>query len=282
MKLIRLGEPGQEKPGIENNDGSRWDMSSHFEDYDQAFFEKGGLEQLSSLLDKKKTKVRPIGTETRIGPPIARPSKIVCVGLNYKKHAQESGMEIPKEPVLFFKSTTALSGPFDPIKLPRGGSKTDWEVELAVVIGKKASYVNREDAMDHIAGYMVHNDISERSFQLEREGQWVKGKSCDTFAPIGPYLVTKEAIPNPHNLNIWLRRNGKTMQSSTTADMIFDIPELISYISGFMTLLPGDIISTGTPYGVGMGLCPPTYLEDGDILELGIDNLGIAKQRVIV
>ena len=213
-------------------------------------------------------------------PPIANPSKIICVGLNYAKHALESKMERPKEPVLFFKSTTAITGPFDPIVIPPGSTKTDWEVELAVVIGKKASYVSEAQAMDHVAGYVLHNDVSEREYQLERGGQWVKGKSCDTFAPIGPYLVTAEEIADPHALDLWLKVNGELMQSSNTSDLIFNIPTLVSYISHFMTLLPGDIISTGTPAGVGLGFDPPRYLKKGDVVELGIEGLGSAKQPV--
>ena len=202
------------------------------------------------------------------------------MGLNYAKHALESKMERPKEPVLFFKSTTAITGPFDPIVIPPGSTKTDWEVELAVVIGKKASYVSEAQAMDHVAGYVLHNDVSEREYQLERGGQWVKGKSCDTFAPIGPYLVTAEEISDPHALDLWLKVNGELMQSSNTSDLIFNIPTLVSYISHFMTLLPGDIISTGTPAGVGLGFDPPRYLKKGDVVELGIEGLGSAKQPV--
>ena len=202
------------------------------------------------------------------------------MGLNYAKHALESKMERPEEHVLFFKSTTAITGPFDPIVIPPGSTKTDWEVELAVVIGKKASYVSEAQAMDHVAGYVLHNDVSEREYQLERGGQWVKGKSCDTFAPIGPYLVTADEIADPHALDLWLKVNGELMQSSNTSDLIFNIPTLVSYISHFMTLLPGDIISTGTPAGVGLGFDPPRYLKKGDVVELGIEGLGSAKQPV--
>jgi len=205
----------------------------------------------------------------------------VCVGLNYAKHAQESGMEVPSEPVLFFKASSAVIGPFDDVVLPKNSKKSDWEVELAVVIGAKASYVSESNAMDHVAGYVLHNDISEREFQLERLGQWVKGKSCDTFAPLGPFLATADEISDPHNLNLWLKLNGTTMQDSSTSDLIFGIPKLVSYISEFMTLLPGDIISTGTPFGVGLGLDPQMYLKAGDEMELGIDGLGISKQKVI-
>ena len=212
------------------------------------------------------------------GPPSVRPSKLVCVGLNYAKHAEESGMEIPKEPVLFFKATSAIVGPNDDVIIPKGSQKTDWEVELAVVIGKKASYVSEADAMDHVAGYVLHNDYSEREFQIERSGQWVKGKSCDTFAPIGPFIATKDEIKDPNHLDLWLTLNGETMQKSNTSDFVFDISEQISYISQFMTLLPGDIISTGTPFGVGLGLKPQQYLKPGDVVELGIEGLGRSKQ----
>jgi 2,4-diketo-3-deoxy-L-fuconate hydrolase len=201
--------------------------------------------------------------------------------LDYTKHAEESGMEIPKEPVLFFKATSALSGPFDKIIIPKNSKKTDWEVELAIIIGKKASYITKEEALGHVAGYVLHNDVSEREFQLERSGQWVKGKSCDTFAPIGPFIATKDEIKNPNNLNLWLKVNDKIMQDSCTSDFIFNVQHVISHISQFMTLLPGDIISTGTPFGVGLGLTPPLYLKHGDIVELGIEGLGESKQHVI-
>ena len=215
-----------------------------------------------------------------MGSPICRPSKIVCVGLNYAKHAQESGMEVPSEPVLFFKASSAIIGPYDEVILPKNSKKSDWEVELAIVIGDKASYVSEKNAMNHVAGYVLHNDISEREYQLERQGQWVKGKSCDTFAPLGPFVATKDEIKDPHNLNLWLKLNGKTMQDSNTSDLVFGIPKLVSYISQFMTLLPGDLISTGTPFGVGLGLNPEIYLKDGDKMELGIEGLGAARQKV--
>ena len=210
--------------------------------------------------------------------PLTRPSKIVCVGLNYAQHAAEAGMEVPKEPVLFFKSTTALNGPYDDVTIPKGSTKSDWEVELAIVIGKKASYVEEADAFNHIAGYVLHNDLSERTFQIELSGQWCKGKGCDTFAPVGPFIATKDEIKDPSNLNLWLKLNGEIMQQSATSDFIFSIPYVISHISQFMTLLPGDIVSTGTPFGVGLGLTPPRYLKDGDVMELGIDGLGVSKQ----
>jgi 2-keto-4-pentenoate hydratase/2-oxohepta-3-ene-1,7-dioic acid hydratase in catechol pathway len=222
-----------------------------------------------------------VGSDERLGPPVKDPSKIICVGLNYAGHAKESGMAIPREPVLFFKATSSISGPHDPIVIPKGSVKTDWEVELAVVIGKKANYVEEAEALDHVAGYLVHNDVSERAFQLEREGQWVKGKSADSFAPIGPWLVTRDEVEDPQNLDLWLKVNGEMVQSSNTSDMVFTVRGLVSYISQFMSLLPGDIISTGTPFGVGMGFDPPRYLKPGDVVELGVEGLGEARQRVI-
>ena len=213
-----------------------------------------------------------------MGSPVARPSKIVCIGLNYANHAKETGAALPAEPVVFMKATSALVGPFDEVTIPKNSVKTDWEVELAFVIGKKASYVSEEEAMDYVAGYCLHNDVSEREFQLERNGTWDKGKGCDTFAPIGPFMATKDEISNPDNLRLWLKLNGKMMQDGNTSDFIFRIPFLVSYLSQFMSLLPGDIISTGTPSGVGLGMNPPLYVKDGDVIELGIDGLGTSKQ----
>lgn len=281
MKLIRFGEKNKEKPGIQLDDYQRIDVSSFIDDYDENFFYRIGIKKLRSWLSKNKEKCPIIDNNIRIGPPISRPSKIVCVGLNYAKHAAESGMNIPDEPVLFFKSSSAITGPYDPIIIPKNSSKTDWEVELAIVIGKRASYVSKEDALNYIAGYVLHNDVSEREFQIERSGQWVKGKSCDSFAPIGPFIATADEIENPNNLNLWLKVNGEEMQNSNTSDFIFNIEEVVSYISQFMTLIPGDIISTGTPFGVGLGLNPPKYLKEGDIVELGIEGLGISKQTCI-
>ncbi|MGB1019631.1 MAG: fumarylacetoacetate hydrolase family protein [Flavobacteriaceae bacterium] len=280
MKLIRFGNPGEEKPGllVEN---VRYDVSAFGTDYTRHFFENDGLIKLSTWFAQNQSKCPMIEASVRLGAPLKDPSKIVCVGLNYGKHAKESGMQIPDEPVLFFKATTAICGPNDEVMLPKNGTKTDWEVELAVVIGKKASYVSVQDAMDYVAGYTLHNDISERGFQLERSGQWVKGKSCDTFAPLGPYVATKDEIGDPHNLNLWLKLNGNLLQDSNTSDFVFNIPTVVSYISQFMTLLPGDIISTGTPSGVGLGFDPPKYLKPGDLMELGIDQLGTSKQEVI-
>ncbi|MHB1178678.1 MAG: fumarylacetoacetate hydrolase family protein [Daejeonella sp.] len=279
MKLIRYGSTGQEKTGV-IIDGKRYDTSAFGEDYNESFFEHDGLKRLASFIEKHDGRLSPIGEEVRLAAPVARPSKIVCIGLNYAKHAQETNAPVPKEPILFFKSTTALAGPNDDIILPKNSVKTDWEVELAFVIGKKASYVSEEDALDYLAGYVLHNDVSEREFQLERGGQWAKGKGCDTFAPIGPWLSTPDEIPDVNNLRLWLKVNGKIMQDGNTDDFIFNIPQLISYLSQFMTLLPGDIISTGTPHGVGLGFTPPIYLKPGDIVELGIDGLGSSTQHV--
>lgn len=277
MKLIRFGAAGAEKPGVILDD-KKLDVSGFGEDYTETFFETDGLTRLAEWLTANAAACPVVSDAVRLGPPTARPSKIVCVGLNYAKHAAESGMDIPKEPILFFKATSAIVGPNDAIVIPKNSEKTDWEVELAVVIGKKASYVSKEEAMDYVAGYMLHNDYSERAFQIERGGQWVKGKSCDTFAPLGPFMATKEEITDPHNLNLWLKLNGEMLQNSSTSDFIFDIPHLVSYISDFMTLLPGDIISTGTPAGVGLGFVPPKYLKPGDVVELGIEGLGTSTQ----
>lgn len=279
MKLIRFGYLKSEKPGVLTQDGNRFDISNFLSDYDENFFESDGIEKLQEWFLKNKNSCPKVESSVRWGSPLSRPSKIVCVGLNYAKHANESGMEAPEEPVLFFKSSSAIVGPYDPIIIPKGSEKTDWEVELAVVIGKEASHISESEALDHVAGYVLHNDVSERTFQLERSGQWVKGKSCDTFAPIGPFIATKDEIKNPNNLDLWLKLNGELMQKSNTSDFIFNIQEVVSYISQFMTLLPGDIISTGTPSGVGLGLSPPRYLKEGDEVELGVEGLGISKQK---
>ncbi len=279
MKLIRFGEEGKEKPGVLLEDGTRLDVSSFGQDYNEIFFGSTGIIDLKEWLVSNSESCPVVPKEIRLGAPLCRPSKIICIGLNYAKHAAESGMQIPKEPVLFFKATSAIVGPNDDVIIPKGSTKTDWEVELAVVIGKKASYVSKEDAMKHVVGYVLHNDYSEREFQIERSGQWVKGKSCDSFAPLGPFIATKDEIKDPHNLNLWLKVNGEMLQNSNTTDFVFNIPESISYISQFMTLLPGDIISTGTPSGVGLGFDPPRYLQPGDVVELGIDGLGSSKQK---
>jgi 2-keto-4-pentenoate hydratase/2-oxohepta-3-ene-1,7-dioic acid hydratase in catechol pathway len=282
MKLFKYGLPEQEKCGVVINN-ELYSVADFISDYDEKFFQNNGLEQLQNLVQQKADQLPRLeqSSDFRFGVPIGRPSKIICIGLNYAKHAAESGMAVPQEPVIFFKATTALCGPNDNVIIPRNSQKTDWEVELAVVIGKKASYVEESEAMDYVAGYAVHNDYSEREFQLERAGQWVKGKSCDTFAPLGPFLVTKDEVPDPHNLNLWLSVNGEKLQDSTTADMIFKVPFLIAYLSQFMTLLPGDVISTGTPFGVGFGFNPPRYLKPGDVVELGIEGLGTQRQTAV-
>ncbi len=281
MKLIRFGEPGKEKPGVITETGDWLDVGKFEEDYDENFFGNKGPERLADWLKTNKSTCPKVSKAARLGSCIARPSKIVCIGLNYAKHAAESGLEPPSEPVVFFKATSALCGPNDEVVIPRNSQKTDWEVELAVVIGKKASYVSKEDAMKHVAGYAVHNDYSERAFQLEQGGQWVKGKSADTFAPIGPFMATRDEIPEPNKLRLWLKVNDEMLQDSNTEDMIFDVPTLLSYLSQYMTLLPGDVISTGTPSGVGLGFNPPRYLKAGDVVELGIEGLGSARQRAV-
>jgi 2-keto-4-pentenoate hydratase/2-oxohepta-3-ene-1,7-dioic acid hydratase in catechol pathway len=281
MKLIRFGAINDEKPGVITTDGTRRDISAFGRDYDEAFFGGNGIQKLKYWLEKNFDNCPIIDKNIRLGPPLVRPSKIVCVGLNYAMHAEESGMDIPEEPILFFKASSAIVGPYDSIVIPKGSKKTDWEVELAVIIGKKASYVSEIDAMDHVFGYVLHNDVSERAYQLEHSGQWVKGKSCDSFAPVGPFIATSDEIKDPNNLDLWLKLNGEVMQKSNTSDFIFNIQYVVSYISQFMTLLPGDIISTGTPFGVGMGLTPPRYLRESDVVELGIEGLGTSKQRCV-
>ena len=282
MKLIRFGKSGQEKPGIELPDGKRIDTSAFGEDYTEQFFTNDGIARLAAWLKTNQSTCPAVDPSERLGAPLARPSKIVCIGLNYVDHAKETGAAIPAEPIVFFKSTTAMCGPNDQVVIPKNSTKTDWEVELAVVIGKKATYVDEKDASNYIAGYILHNDYSERAFQLERNGQWVKGKSCDTFAPLGPWLATPDEFADIHNVRLWLTVNGKTMQDGNTSNLIFKIPFLISYLSQFMTLLPGDIISTGTPAGVGLGQKPePFYVKPGDIIELGIDGLGSSKQVAV-
>jgi 2,4-didehydro-3-deoxy-L-rhamnonate hydrolase len=279
MKLIRFGEAGKEKPGVIIN--NEWfDVSAYIQDYDEKFFEGDGLSLLQKLISEAA--LTPVPVTLRLGSPVARPTKIICIGLNYSDHAKESNMQLPAEPVIFFKATTAIVGPNDDLVIPKNSIKTDWEVELAIVIGKKASYVDEAEALDFVAGYLLHNDYSEREFQLERSGQWVKGKSCDTFAPLGPYLATQDEINDVNNLRLWLTVNGKMMQDGNTKNLVFNIPHLVSYVSQFMTLLPGDIISTGTPAGVGLGQKPePVYIKPGDVIELGIDGLGSSKQKAV-
>lgn len=280
MKLIRFGESGKEKPGI-LVEGKRFDVAAFVHDYDEAFFENGGLETLKRIL-AGNLELPEVDAAVRWGSPVARPSKLVCIGMNYADHCRETNAPIPEEPVLFFKSTTALCGPNDALIIPKNSEKTDWEVELAFVIGKRASYVEVADAMNYVAGYCLHNDYSERAFQMERGGQWAKGKGCDTFAPLGPFLATPDEVEDVDNLKMWLTVNGKTCQNSNTSNLIFKIPFLVHYLSQFMTLLPGDVISTGTPPGVGLGMKPePVYLKAGDVVELGIEGLGSSRQVAI-
>ncbi len=277
--MIRFGEVNKEKTGIVLND-EYYDTSSFGEDYNEQFFESNGLNRLEKFIELNKENFPNVSKDIRLGSPIARPSKIICIGLNYADHAKETKAHIPVEPIIFFKSTTALGGPNDDVIIPKNSKKTDWEVELAVVIGKRTSYIDEVEALNYVAGYCLHNDLSEREFQLERNGQWVKGKSCDTFAPLGPFLATQDEIADINNLRLWLTVNGQTIQDGTTSNLIFKIPFLVSYLSKFMTLIPGDVISTGTPAGVALGMNPPVYLKAGDIVELGIDGLGTSKQNV--
>ncbi len=281
MKLIRFGEPGHERPGLLLRDGSRIDASSFGSDYNEAFFENDGLAELKKWAEKESARAPRVDDSVRLGPPICRPSKIICIGLNFHQHAAESGLEIPTEPVIFFKATSSLAGPNDSVIIPRSAEKVDWEVELAVIIAKRASYIPKKGAFDYVAGYALHNDFSERSFQFERGGQWVKGKSADTFAPLGPFLATRDEILDPGRLRMWLKVNGEVRQNGSTSDMIFNVPTLVSYLSDFMTLLPGDVLSTGTPAGVALGMKPPKYLKPGDVVELGIDGLGEARQTLV-
>jgi 2,4-diketo-3-deoxy-L-fuconate hydrolase len=280
MKLIRFGEVNKEKPGI-SIEGINYDVSAFTRDYDEDFFANDGLAQLASVISQQKGSLPKVDDSARLGSPVARPSKLICIGLNYADHARETNATPPAEPVIFMKATSAIAGPFDDVVIPRNSVKTDWEVELAVVIRKKASYVGEAEAMEFVAGYCLHNDVSEREFQLERGGTWDKGKGCDSFAPLGPWLVTKDEIADINNVRLWLKLNGKTMQDGTTANLIFNIPFLVSYVSQFMSLLPGDIISTGTPAGVGLGFKPPFYLKPGDVMELGIEGMGTSMQKCV-
>jgi 2-keto-4-pentenoate hydratase/2-oxohepta-3-ene-1,7-dioic acid hydratase in catechol pathway len=280
MKLIRFGNEGQEKPGIILND-IWYDVSGVVTDYNEAFFANNDIKKLQEAV-AAGTSFPVVEPTTRLGSVVARPSKIICIGLNYVDHCLETNAPIPTEPILFFKSTTALCGPNDDVVIPKNSVKTDWEVELAFVMGKKASYVEEADALDYVAGYCLHNDYSEREFQLERGGQWAKGKGCDTFAPLGPFLATPDEITDVNNLKMWLTVNGKTYQNSNTLNLVFKIPFLVHYLSQFMTLLPGDVISTGTPPGVGLGIKPePVYVKAGDVIELGIEGLGTSKQTAV-
>ncbi|MBT16438.1 MAG: ureidoglycolate lyase [Verrucomicrobiales bacterium] len=281
MKLIRFGKQGEEKPGILLSNDEKIDVSSFVSDYDEKFFESGGLASLKDWLNENESSAPRLDDSIRLGSPIARPSKIICIGLNFKDHAAESGFDAPDEPLIFGKATSAICGPYDNIIIPRGSEQTDWEVELGVVIGKKTSYVDQDQALDHVGGYVLHNDVSERAFQKDRGGQWIKGKSADTFAPMGPFMATPDEIDNIGDMRMWLNVNGENMQDGNTSNLIFSVDHVVSYLSQFMTLLPGDVISTGTPAGVGMGMNPEKYLKPGDVVELGIDGLGSSKQNVV-
>lgn len=280
MKLIRWGEAGREKTGVIIND-VKYDTSAFGGDYNEEFFADNGLARLEEFVKANEGRLTEVPAGARLGSPVARPSKILCIGLNYADHAKETNAPLPPEPIIFMKSTTALAGPNDAIIIPRDSVKTDWEVELAVIIGKKASYLEEADALDYVAGYALHNDVSEREFQIERGGTWDKGKGCDTFAPIGPFLATPDELGDIDNLRLWLTVNGKKMQDGNTSNFIFNVPFVIAYVSRFMTLLPGDVISTGTPAGVGLGFNPPVYLKEGDVVELGIDGLGTSRQELV-
>jgi 2,4-diketo-3-deoxy-L-fuconate hydrolase len=281
MRLIRFGPAGRERPGVLLENDTRLDAAGFGSDWNEGFLGGDGLTRLAAWVRKNRASAPRVSSEERLGPPIARPSKIVCIGLNYADHARETGAKIPEEPVIFFKATTALCGPDDDLVLPRGSTKTDWEVELAVVVGRLARYVTPDEAPSHVAGYALHNDYSEREHQIERGGQWSKGKSQDTFAPLGPFLATPDEVGDPQSLPMWLSVNGTERQRSSTAQMVFGATALLSYLSQFMTLLPGDLISTGTPAGVGLGLKPPVFLKEGDVVELGIEKLGRQRQRVV-
>ncbi|GHE31514.1 fumarylacetoacetate hydrolase family protein [Sphingobacterium griseoflavum] len=280
MRLLRFGELGKEQIAVQI-DGVNYDVSAFGGDYNEQFFAENGLARLEEFVKANAGKLIEVPQDARLGAPFARPSKIVCIGLNYKDHAAETGAQIPAEPIIFMKSTTSLVGPNDQIVIPRNSEKTDWEVEFGIVIGKKASYVDEADALSYIAGYVLHNDVSERAYQLERGGTWDKGKGCDTFAPMGPYLTTADEIPDISNVRLWLKVNGKTFQNGNTSNLIFSVAHVVSYVSQFMTLLPGDVISTGTPAGVGLGFNPPIYLKAGDVVELGADYLGESRQEVV-
>ncbi|MFY3138209.1 fumarylacetoacetate hydrolase family protein [Achromobacter xylosoxidans] len=277
MKLVRYGQPGQEKPGLIDAQGALRDLSGVVGDIDAAAIAPAALARLARL---DAASLPRVDGAVRYGCPVSGVGKIVCVGLNYADHAAESGLPVPAEPVLFLKPSSSLSGPNDPVIIPRGSVKTDWEVELGVVIGKKASYVEESEAMDYVAGYTVVNDVSEREYQIERGGQWDKGKGCDTFAPVGPWLVTRDEIADPQDLDMWLEVNGHRFQNGSTRTMVFGVKTLVSYISRFMSLMPGDIISTGTPPGVGLGQKPPVYLKAGDVMRLGIAGLGEQRQAL--
>lgn len=278
MKLLRFGQPGQEKPGILDSQGKVRDLSSIVDDIAGDVLSDNKLQQLR---DMDLTTLPEVADNVRLGPCVARVGKFICIGLNYSDHAAETGAEVPPEPVIFNKWTSAICGPNDDVEIPRGSEKTDWEVELGVIIGKGGRYIDEADAMSHVAGYCVVNDVSERAFQLERSGTWDKGKGCDTFGPLGPWLVTRDEVADPHQLGMWLEVDGKRYQDGSTQTMVYQVPFLISYLSRFMSLQPGDVISTGTPPGVGMGQQPQVYLRDGQRMRLGIDGLGEQNQRVV-
>ena len=277
MKLMRIGEPGQEKPALFDNKGKIRDLSGHVADIAGPAISPEGLARIAALDPESLPELQP----ARIGACVAGTGKFICIGLNYSDHAAETGATVPPEPIIFMKATSAIVGPNDDVIIPRGSVKTDWEVELGVIIGKTAKYVSEADAMDYVAGYCLTNDVSERAFQAERSGQWTKGKSCDTFGPIGPWLVTKDEIPDPQNLGMWLKVNGETMQNGSTRTMVYGVRYLVSYLSQFMSLHPGDVISTGTPPGVGLGMKPPRFLKAGEVVELGIEGLGIQRQTFV-
>lgn len=275
MKLVRYGAAGAEKPGLVDRNGAIRDLSAHVSDIAGAAIDPQALKTLAAV----DPEILPlVDGDPRLGPCVAGTGKFICIGLNYSDHAAETGATVPSEPIIFMKATSAISGPNDDLIIPRGSEKTDWEVELGIVIGRTAKYVSEADALDYVAGYCTIHDVSERAFQIERQGQWTKGKSCDTFGPTGPWLVTKDEVPDPQNLSMWLKVNGETMQDGSTKTMVYGVAHLVSYLSQFMSLQPGDIISTGTPPGVGMGMKPPRYLKPGDVIELGIDGLGTQKQ----
>jgi 2-keto-4-pentenoate hydratase/2-oxohepta-3-ene-1,7-dioic acid hydratase in catechol pathway len=278
MKLLRYGPPGAEKPAILAADGTIRDLSAHVADIGGDAISPAGLEKLRQI-DPASLPV--VDAATRLGPCVAGTGKFICIGLNYADHAAESGMDVPPEPVVFMKANSAICGPNDPIIIPRGSVKTDWEVELAVIIGAPAKYVSESEAMNHVAGYTIANDVSERAFQIERAGQWTKGKSCDNFGPLGPWLVTRDEVADPQDLKLWLTVDGETMQDGSTRTMVYGVAHLVSYLSQLMTLHPGDVISTGTPPGVGMGMKPQRYLKAGEVVELGIEGLGTQRQEVI-
>jgi len=278
MKLVRYGLRGDEKPGLVDANGAMRSLAGHVADIGGEVLSESGLAAIRALNPSSLPLVEP---GARLGACVVGTGKFICIGLNYADHAAESGMDVPPEPVIFMKATSAICGPNDPIIIPRGSSKTDWEVELAVIIGARAKYVSEADALDYVAGYAVTNDVSERAFQTERAGQWTKGKSCDNFGQLGPWLVTKDEIADPQNLKMWLTVNGKTKQNGATTTMVYSVAHVVSYLSQFMTLHPGDVISTGTPPGVGMGQKPPSYLRAGDVVELGIEGLGQQRQDVI-